>query len=206
MSDSLLNIGTPALDIFDIRPDWTTQPSMAESQGREIIQVGRGYAGYRNLTLDINYSVSDSFFNLTKQDEYDLLSFFCDKQGMLKRFWFPMDNQSFVLSSSISSGDTHFHVNDDGFADIYQGYERLYMVLKDGSRISRLISSKTSATIFNVSSAFDRNIALSEILFFGRLLLARFDQDELLLQHETDDKSSCSIKFKELAKEYGDIG
>ena len=40
---------------------------------------------------------------------------------------------------------------------------------------------------------------------FGRMILCRFDQDEIELQHDTPDLSEADIAFRELPKEYAGL-
>jgi hypothetical protein len=198
MSDSLLDLGTTP--IFPSDPDWASQPAITESTGREVIQYGKGCAKYRILTHDINYSFTLNFFNISKLYEYTLIKFFHDRKGMLERFWIPFPASTFNLSADIAA-TTHCTIIDTYFADVYQGYERIYIVNLAGDKISRKISSMSGRTQINVSSAFPATL-ISNISLFGRILLCRFDQDELSFTHEATDKSICSIKFCELSKEY----
>jgi hypothetical protein len=47
-----------------------------------------------------------------------------------------------------------------------------------------------------------RDITQDEILFFGRLLLARFDNDELVFNFMNNAASECVLTFLELTNEY----
>lgn len=200
MSNSLLDLGTDP--VFTAVPNWQTSPSAGFDTGREVIQYNQAFASIRSLALNNFRTIQYSYFNRTKAEEYYLLNFFYTQRGRLKRFWLPVNYQEFSISSAITSGDNHFHITDNNFSLVLKGYERLYIVLKNGDQISRKIVSATGTTQININGTFDRNIALADIRFAGLILLVRFDQDEIELKHTTDNLSECSIAFKELPNEY----
>lgn len=199
MSDSLLDLGTDP--IFTAVPNWQSSPSAGLDTGREVIQYNQAYASIRSLTLNNFRTVQYSYFNRTKLEEYYLINFFYTQRGRLKRFWLPVNYQEFILTVNIISGETHCHYSPNGFETIAKLYERIYIVLKDGTQITRKIDSISSDRI-NFVDAITQNIATTDVRQFGLILLARFDQDEIELQHTTDNLSECSIAFKELPDEY----
>lgn len=200
MSDSLLDLGTDP--IFTAKPNWTTTPSEGFDSGREVIQYNQAFASIRSLTANNARQMQYSYFNRTKAEEYYLLNFFYTQRGRLKRFWLPVNYQEFQISVAIRSVDNLVHYYDNNFSLAYKGYERFYLLLKDGTQISRKITSVTGTTQLNFGSTFPQNIAIADIRYAGLILLARFDQDEIELQHTTNNLSECSIAFQELPNEY----
>jgi hypothetical protein len=202
--DSLLDLGNTS-EIFTLRPNWMDLPSAGVENGREVIQFNMGYGSIRSLTENDARCASYGYFLKSKAEEFYLLNFFNGQRGRLKRFWLPVYYQEFTIDAPITYGSFKFTIVDNGFTTVAKFYERLYIELKNGNRISRKITSADSATVFNVLSQFDRDIAVSDIRMAGLLLLVRFDQDELSLAHVSDSLSESSINFLELPKEYDTI-
>ena len=200
MADSLLDLGTLST-IFDIKPNWITAPQPSFSLSREALRFNLGVVSIRPLTTDNARSIEYLFTNLSKENEFDLLTFFCQRYGRLKRFWLPVYYQEFTLKEDIDEGDTIFTPLDTGFNLIYKERERIYIELKDGSRITRKITGYSEVS-FTVLTAFDRDIKTTDIRLMGFLLLARFDQDEIDMKYISASISECSIRFLELPKEY----
>lgn len=203
MSDSLLDLGVDS-DIFTSEPDWSSEPSASFLQGRDIQQYDNGTVNIREKSIYKPRTVEYSFTNMTKSDEYSILDFFYRMKGMLKRFWVPIWKQGFTLSEPISSGSFYFKINNNSFGDIVNFHERIFIKTVSGDLITRKIAEYEvgSKTEFLVSSAWDRDIALSDIAFFGILLLARFDHDELEIDYSNDIIGTCSLRFLELVNEY----
>ena len=199
MSDSLLDLGTDP--VFTASPNWQSSPSAGLDTGREVIQYNQSYASIRSLTLNNFRTMQYSYFNKTKAEEYYLLNFFYTQRGRLKRFWLPVNYQEFFLDSDALSGQFTLIIKASNFYTNWKGYERLYIVLKDGSRITRKISSITDVEIA-FSNALTQDVLITNVRTFGLILLARFDQDEIELRHTTDNLSECQIAFKELPDEY----
>jgi hypothetical protein len=201
MADSLLDLGSDT-NIFTYAVDWSSNPSIGDDFGRETIQENQGQVAYRTLTTDLNCSVQYGFTNLSKADEYNILAFFHARQGRLERFWLPIYPQLFTLAAAISSGSNQFQIVQNSAYKMLHLYERLFIKTNSGDLITRKFLANPANDIFTTVSAFDRNIALADVMYFSRLILCRFDQDKIEMKHETDSVSSCSIKFKELSKEY----
>lgn len=207
MSDSILdlsNCGTE--DIFRLKPDWSSRPSMNLSQfGREIIQYDKAAMKYRPLTANIGIDITFNFFNVTKSDEYDLLNFFHLHKAMCNKFWLPVPWNYFgALGKDITIGDTDIELlNDMGFVNIFRGVERFYMILANGDFITRQLfyAVNPEGKIYGVFSPMAHDISKDDKITFGKLILCRFDQDDLTMSHDTTHLSKCSIKFKELGQE-----
>jgi len=57
---------------------------------------------------------------------------------------------------------------------------------------------------FNLESPLDRDLALADIVYFGKIVLNRFDNDEIEFAHHTSDHSDCDLmaSFVEVTQEY----
>jgi len=201
MSDSLLDLTAGGLlpsTVFTIKPCWSTRPSVELPQsGREMMQYDRATMRYRKLTTNIGWKVTMGFSTISKAELFNILKFFETQKAMCSRFWLPVRWNYFTLYESIVSGSKDFKINEASFVDIVRGIERVFILLKNGDLITRQI-----VTAYTVFSAWDRNIAQTDIDIMGKLILCRFDQDEIEVQHITTDLSEIELTFQELGQEY----
>lgn len=205
MADSWLNLGNVS-DKFLIKPDWSGKHSRNFNFGRTLTGYpGTGKAMYGNIT-DLPFSAEYSFSNVSRNEEYALLSAFNTFKGRWSRFWMPIWNSYFTLASNITAGATTCQVNNILFHEVYRGYERLFIELANGDIVSRKITAavEVSKTVerLTVETAFDRNIAVSDIACFGKLILCRFDNDIVSISYKTSEVSTYTLSFVELVKEY----
>lgn len=201
MADSLLDLGSTTT-LFATKPDYADGVgSGLADMGRDLIQGNLGRRQTRLRTTEVPLRVAYRFAMLTKSDEYDLVEFFCARRGMNKRFWLPLWNQAFVLKSAIAKLSYTFEIEDNNFDEVVKYYERIFIYTTTGDMITRKILTRTG-NVYTVETAFDRDIALTDVLYFGRLLMARFDQDELEVRHVTNTISEAEVNFVELPKEY----
>lgn len=187
------------------KPNWVEEPVSSFEDNRELISYPGTDMDIYNLNDLLSHTITYKYSNLTKDDEYYFVNFFLTQQGKLKRFWLPWWKNSFALAESISSGDTVITIEHCRYHTIDQGYERIFILLKSGYFISRkvlgVVQSGNNENIL-LQTEMDRNIEQNDIVFFGRLLLVRFDIDELEFDFLNNKVSELSIPFKELPHEY----
>jgi len=206
MSDSICDLIACGTDtIFRFKPDWTSRPTMEITTGRELVQYDKAAMRYRNLTDKISWNVKMKFFNLTKANEYDILQYFISHRGMVNKFWLPVRWNYFSLYNSIVSGSKTFIPADSSFEYIAKCTERIFILLKNGDMLTRQILEQNlipSPVEYTVKTAFDRNIAQIDIDILGKLILCRFDQDELQFNYISTELSELDLSFRELGQEY----
>jgi hypothetical protein len=206
MGDSRLGLGSTS-DIFTLKPDWSNLPGRTFLFGRDIIQRGNGLIAIRNLTSELPYIVEYRFFNIDKQTEFDLLDFFCSRYGRLEKFWLPIFYSDFKLYSNILNGSSEFHIYPNEFQNIQRGYERFFIRLNNGDLITRRIDHFETDHLVDgylvmiSTESIDRNIAVTDIDVFGKLILCRFNQDTVELNHISTALSELILTFKELPSE-----
>jgi hypothetical protein len=201
MSDSLLDLGiTPY--VLTAKPDWANLPSRSQDFGRDIIQYDAGISSLRNLTNDLSQRMEYGYSSMTKEEEYYLLNFFHSRKGRLQRFWLPVYFRDFELADAITSASYILKVKDNGAYVNLKYYERVFIELYDGSLLTRQILSSLDAETLVMLSEWDRDIAIADVAHFGKLLLCRFDQDEIEVNHVTDEIGTTALSFQELSKEY----
>ena len=144
---------------------------------------------------------------MNRETEQELVNFFCQHRGKHRRFWLPIWKNSFTLATPINNGDRVIEIDQCYFHLVDRGYERIFIELTNGAFISRSISvviDNGTTEDLRLDTPMDRDITQDSIRYFGRILLVRFDTDELDLSFMSDDKTECVLKFKELTKEYGE--
>jgi len=189
-------------EVLSIKPDWISRPSMDFPFGRDVVQYDAATTRYRPLTTNLPWQVRANWTNLERSEEYSLIDFFCRHHGMHQRFWFEVPEQYYRLGEYIYYGDTQVSMADSNFQYVYQGYERFFMLLKNGLKLARKLVSKVYDWIYEVSTAFGIDIALEDVSIFGRYLLCRFDQDEIALNYTSPGVSDCGLSIRELPHEY----
>lgn len=191
--------------IFIREPNWIVNPKSNFDFSREMNQFVGTTLNIYNLTNSVASDFSYTYSSLSKENEYYFTNFFCDRRGKFKKFWLPYWKNPFTLQSDISLGDSVLTIDSANYNLIDQGYERIFIKLKTGSIISRevlaVVNNGTSEDIF-LKTVINMNIKISEIKFFSRLLLVRFNQDEMEIKYYSDNKSDVQFSFKELPFEH----
>lgn len=183
------------------KPNWIEEPVSSFEDNRELISYPGTDMDIYNLNDLLSHTITYNYTNLTKDDEYYFVNFFLTQQGKLKRFWLPWWKNSFTLYESIKTNDTIINIEYCRYDKVDKGYERFFILLKNGDYISREIIAVVEHIGYEsmiIHTAMDRNIEQNDIVFFGRLLLVRFDIDELEFDFLNNKVSELSIPFKEL--------
>lgn len=202
MVDDLQDLG--AEERFIISPNWRDNNAVELLLNREIVAFSTTITDIFNYSELNQNKITLKFTNETKEQEHDIIDFFHDKIGRLKRFWLQGHKEEFVLSRDITVTDTIIYIEDNGFDFVYQGHERIYLALTNRDLITRKITnvSKSGTELLLTVSAMDRNIAKEDVGIFGRIFLVRFNKDVLEIIHLTNVVSECVLEFVEVLKEY----
>lgn len=199
-------------DIFTIGADWQTVPTQALEPFRTIIQYPGTGVKIRKITDNVQIKFTIHFGNMSKADEYALLSFFDLHRGRAKSFWLPIPKNYWTLDMDTLIGYPHYLVLKNSDPQWLRGYERMFLLLKNGDYIGREIYNITTVStpgqpnLMTVVTALDRVVKVMDVELFGKLILCRFDQDEIELQHVSTALSDCDLSFQELPLEYPSIG
>ena len=153
--------------------------------------------------------VVECTFEFTNKDELNsFLTFFEDRKSSLYKFWISVWINQFELYEPISESTGFIRIKPCYFSQSYQGYERIWLLLKDGSRIVRHVTSATDYGNYEelqVDSNFDRTIEIEDVVLFGRFILCRFGSDELEFDYDYNTEiTTTTVKFYELVTEYED--
>jgi hypothetical protein len=205
VADDLQEIGS--FPVFPLYPNWATDPKTSLSFVRKIIEFRGTSSSLFSFLDDVPITFDAGFTMVNKEEEYNLLDFFNSRLGKNQRFWIQHPKAMFILKQSAGSGSTSLNCYWNAAESNYQGYERFYIMMKNGDIITRHIQSLTYNEItdimqldFNVS--LGRDVGLEDYWRIGRFILCRFDEDELSITHKTDLVSEANARFYELVKEY----
>jgi hypothetical protein len=190
---------------FLTKPDWSEAPSGDFDYMREMLEYPGTVTEITSINNKVPRKLKYKFANLSKVDEYSITDFFINHRGRHLNFWVPVWKNQFTLYTNIVNGDSIISVLPCGFYRIDQGYELIFFQLKNGDYISRLVTAVINMGTYEdiiLDKPMTRDITQDEILFFGRLLLARFDNDELVFNFMNNAASECTLTFLELTNEY----
>jgi hypothetical protein len=208
MADSLLDIGGE--DIFAFTPDWSTPPGQAFNITRYLQQYPGTTAKITEMNTEVPLIIESDFYFNTKEDEFNFLTFIHDRIGRAKRFWYKYPKTLFRLKDDLSNGSNTIVVHKDYSSLSLQGYERIYFEFDDGDLVTRHITGSdlddpNEEVELTLATALDRDSAKENVVAIGRILLVRFNEDVFNFKVITDQKSSISLSFYELVKEYSDL-
>lgn len=188
MTDYLNDIGTTPL----WRPEvlWDEIPSWDFDMERQILEFeGTSH----DLTAISQYRPHKFSFvarNFGKVEEKAVLDFYTARQGALEKFWFPLPAKLFDLDRV----DGEFILD---FWD-FQGHERIYIEDTDGNFITNWVEYNAVEEYWFVTWGVDARRV-------GLLLLCRFENDSLEMNHLSCDITETKIALVELVREYADI-
>lgn len=206
MADNKTGLGT-ITDILNTEPNWNRAIEVERALNAKLM----GYPGTVQKILswsdDLPAVVAFKLTNASKQDEFDLLTFFNLMKGRLGKFWVRSELKEFGLSQDMPQNSTGLYVNDNKFDLAYRGYERIYLDMANGDLITRKVTSVSSGPgagelTLQIDTVTDRQINRADVRKFGRFLLVRFDVDKISFEHGEKSISDVEVKLRELVKEY----
>jgi hypothetical protein len=203
MADSLTKIGS--FDMLDIDANWAESISAEYLLSRKLLSYVGGVSTFEAMAPECPVALDVSFLCASKQEEHELLTFFVSRKGRLQRFWFKHPAAAFSLLQPALAGASGLYCSRNYFELVYQGYERIYIMMNSGDLVARKITSCTSGTYhtyIGFDTALDRDITLDNHVRIGRLLLGRFDSDLAKFKFASAVVSTMPVKFTELVKEY----
>jgi len=208
MADDYQDIGSEV--VFPQEPSWSRLPETSISISRIITQYRATSQQIDQITADSPIAFRAGFQVVTKAEEYELLDFFNGRRGRNKRFFIAHPKTHFFLKSTSLNGSTALTCEPNRSNIQYQGYERIYVIMNTGDILSRRVTqvvynSGTDDITVTISTPLDRDLTTLNHARIGRFLLARFDDDEMTQQIQSDTVSEIEFPFVELVNEYSEI-
>lgn len=203
MADSLTKVGS--FEFFNIEPNWTKDISSDYLLSRRLISYSGTPAIFEGIAPEVPVVLQMEFLFEDKEAEYNMITFFVSKRGRLNRFWLRSPTEAFTLRTAAISGATGLYCKRNRFDLVYQGYERIYIMMNNNDIVVRKITSVVDGedlTYIGFDTVLDRDITLTNHCKIGRLLLCRFNDDKLRFRFRTSSVSTLTIGFLELVKEY----
>jgi hypothetical protein len=203
MADNLTKVGS--FELFDIEPNWADDIAFEHQMSRRLIAYAMGAATLEAIAPEIPVAFELQFLCEDKQAEYDLLTFFISKKGRLTRFWLRHPAAAFTLKTNASSGASGLYCKRNRFDLVYQGYERIYILMATGDIIVRKVTACVDGadyTYIGFDTTIDRDVTTTNHIRIGRLLLGRFNSDKAKFEFKTSTVSTVTLAFSELVKEY----
>jgi len=208
------DIGTDFADkeMLLIEPDWI------EEIGSRF-QVERRLLGYGYTAVELSSINTDAPINLelnypiqNHENKYDLIDFFNSRKGKLESFWYVHPARFFTLQSDYTANDAYItcvrnysHLWTQGLASQYDW--GIYIKMRNGDLITRKVTGITDSAVPSASYVFldeviTRDINRTNHYLIGKMLVGRFDHDDLNLQMESNTQGVANIKLQENYREY----
>lgn len=204
MADSITKTGS--FELFDIEPNWADDISLDYRISRRVVSYAGTPTVLEAIAPEVPVALSLDFVCEDKNSEFDLLTFFLSKKGQLNRFWLRHPASAFTLRTTALSGATGLYCKRNRFDLVYQGYERIYILMAStGDIIVRQITScidNADYTYIGFDTSIDRDVTLTNHVKIGRLLLGRWSTDRIKFSCHTSGVSEATLEFTELVKEY----
>jgi hypothetical protein len=192
-------------DIFLPSPEWGVEPDVDFDYMRGELQYPGTKIELTAIGDRLPYTLKCNFRNLTKSAEYVLLTWWFSQRGRYEKFWLPMWKNSYSLYADITAGDTIIYINQCNFHLVDAGYEYLYILTKAGNYVIMMVDAVVNNGDYEtvvLREGVSTSIRQSDIRYFSRLFLVRFDNDTLSMRYINDAASECTMTFRELVNEY----
>ena len=207
MADDLQELG--GISEFPLTPNWVTPVKASYALARRLI----GSAGTRQELQSVSEwtpTLLEAMFLVdNKTDEYALLDFFYDRHGQAERFWVEHPGTSFTLLNTAPLGSLELQVERNRADLSWKGNERIYIYTTTGDKITRKVPTMDDhdgdRLDLNLETATDRELTTDDIQLIGKLMLARFNNDTIVLDYETTNVAQFRLRFYELVEEYDDV-
>ena len=208
MADDYQDLGT--YERFPLLPNWVSQPESSYIMARWLVNMPGTVDSLTSITDDAPIIFSAKFMLYQKSDEYAFLDFFNDHRGRANKFWIQHPSSCFILTKTANLGGTSINCQPNKAHLNYQGYERVYILMDNGDIITRKAGAVTYDPVddevdLELVTALDRDITTTNYQMVGRMLLCRFEEDNITVESHSSEVSEVECRFRELVKEYSDV-
>lgn len=209
MADSITDVGVGE-PVLTFQPNWVSEPRQSFAITRYLLSYKGTSSSIEEQNAEVPVIVSARWDFDSKEDQFNFLTFISARIGRTERFWFKYPRTLFRLKQALGTGASSIRVYEDNFHLASQGHERIYIELASGDLIVRKVDSATLDTVnewveIGITTVIDRDIALEDVVSFGRYLLCRFDDDVFRFSLESDDHMVIEQRVNELVYDYSDL-
>jgi hypothetical protein len=156
--------------------------------------------------LPLKYSIG--FSHLERAEFYAMLEFFHAVRGRRAPFWWIFEQNLFTPSANYVTGQSVIGVEENLSVLDYRGHERVFILLDSGDLLTFQVTAIAPGLnpgdpySMTLGEVLDRDILMTEIEMFGKLLFCRMDTDELKMPFSTSETATANLDFMELVEEY----
>jgi len=208
------DIGTGYADkeMLLIEPDWIEEIGSRIQGERRLIGYGSTVFELSSINTDAPINLELNYPIENYENKYDLIDFFNSRKGKVESFWYVHPARFFTLQSNYTA--------DDEYINCFRNYSHLwtqalssqydwgiYIKMRNGDLITRKVTGITdvvdpSASYVYLDEVIPRNINQTNHYLIGKMLVGRFDNDELSLQMESNNQGIANLKLQENYREY----
>ena len=194
--------------VMPTAPNWAsplTQNFITDVDVLQFLGIGRAWSqqSETGIAWEAEFLLDGRAAIQELRDAFDA------RRGRWGVFWAPTWQGDVKVTAAILATDTVLNIEDMDYGEYWgaAGYEVTgrYLMIRfpDGSQVYRRVLGWPSSTSLTLDAAVGTDVALGELgsLLVSFLLLARFDQDELLLEYLTEDKAKTKLRFRAVAAE-----
>jgi len=199
------------LPLFDIQPNWATQPSGEWMSQRLEADFGLGRRNWINPIDWHDFILRFRYSEIGRQKALDIIDFFRNRRGQNLPFWAPSWLADLPPIFPISSGTSAFKVAGQDFGKAYRDspiHKAIRFRLRDGTVIYRKVTSVTLVsdadgdnTLLSVDLPFSQDIAPEDVVYISWVYFARFAQDSLTVKWLTDEVADMTLSVFPLQEE-----
>lgn len=193
--------------VFDMQPNWDVEPKVNFLSESDWNRLGFGVTSSWMVDSQSDRHLEFEVLAMDNTEAAWLRAFFDQSRGRMVAFWVPTWINDLSLYQDVQNGGSSLTVEDIGFRDLWdQPPYQAFIALVDVNGIECLEVTSVSASASNtetislktpVSRSFSRGN--TKLCF---LIYARFVEDELAFEYETDRICRSRIRVMELHEEY----
>lgn len=213
LSETFITFGAPGLsingrEIFDKRPNWSTDVAVTNQHDVQQIDYGRGPIT-RFSPIEFGTMLRKHIYlarNLSQAD--DMLKFFCRMAGQQGEFYAPTWEPDVVPKIAAPVGTSTLRVAGRDFYDAYTSStvnKGLAVRMNDGSMVYRMIQSidlvedlEGQDSLITIVGTWNQVVSVGTIQYISWLLLWRFGTDSLTIEYLTDTVAQFQLTIRSL--------
>jgi hypothetical protein len=173
--------------------------------------AGSRTIGYPYTPVSLR-KITASYTFKTRTDFQTLNSFYKFTNGQLSRFWLACWSQEFSLAVNANLNDPYLMVNFSQLTAKNDPNLRIFITTKAGDLIVRKITSYEVETTgyerLMLDTAMPMALNITDISFFGRLILARHASDFIVKIQKADGEDmigQVNLVYQEVPYEYSEV-
>lgn len=190
-----------SLPLFNLKHNWISELGLEFTHNYDILEsIGMLYMD--SDAPETNISISANYLFGTKDELYEYLAFFDDREGRWDSFWVSTDAPDIQLTSAQAWNDTTLQINDIEWTDHWSSAwtenmgQYIEFSFPNGYKVQRKILSATSSSItLDAATGVTITAAMLRSTKVSFLVLSRFAVDEVEVKKTTDTISEIDTKF-----------